>query len=89
VNPNAYGALLAGSGRFRVELTRTDNGLPRGLIVQAGDAMVATGNAVFDVATRGDTTLVQVIDRQHDMGAATDWAPRSSRPRRCFWPTRF
>jgi ferric-dicitrate binding protein FerR (iron transport regulator) len=71
VNPNAYGVLLAGSGRFRVEQMKMDNGLPRGLIVQAGDAVVASGGAVFDVATRGDTTFVQVIDRQLDWGRAS------------------
>jgi ferric-dicitrate binding protein FerR (iron transport regulator) len=70
VNPNAYGVLLAGSGRFRVEQIKMENGLPRGLIVQAGDAMVASAGAVFDVATHGDTTLVQVIDRKLDWGRA-------------------
>jgi ferric-dicitrate binding protein FerR (iron transport regulator) len=70
LNLNSHNVILAGSARFRVEQSRTESGTPRGLIVQAGDAMVASAGAVFDVATHGDTTFVQVVDRQYDVGRA-------------------
>jgi len=71
VNPNAYGVLLAGAARFRVEHLYGKSGFPRGLIVQTSDAKVATGSGLFDVETRGDTTFVEVLDRKHDL--ARDW----------------
>jgi ferric-dicitrate binding protein FerR (iron transport regulator) len=62
--------LLAGSARFRVEQLKMESGPPPALMVQAGGALVASVGGLFDVTMLGDTTFVQVIDRQKDVNRA-------------------